>query len=259
MKTNELKKSTFQFTNTTNINNKQPIKERKRLKTFADIKHHIDGPIYSTTAKNNRPILDKKMVKGHKRFLHRNNHHPFSSKNPSDYFRCQPPDMSPETLETQLYDDFFSLPCIQSITSKSEDNIEITESYEFVEMNNNSIRISRVFRSQLSNSFKTSINREDMINTKKKPMDVHDDKENFRNEEQKIFTQIQNLKRNIQFSALDTPKKQNMMKGLVGLEDILNSSANFKDKYLSQESFGNYLCNRRQPNSIQGFKNTMRY
>ena len=258
MKTNEFRKSTRQLLNTTTTKKPRQSQARKRLKTFADIKNCIDSPAHQSLFKSNRvTIIDRKMAKDHKKSCYHNPRDFKEEKDPVNYFQCYSKEIPSDVLETYLYDELFSLPCIKSVTSQSEPNIVISESYEFVEMNNNSIHVSRVFRSQMTNSFKTSINREDMINSKIKPVETQDNKENFRSDEHRILTLIKALKKNVQFSGLDTSKKHIMFKGLTGLEEILNSDEPFKGKYLSQESFGKYLHNRQLPNSIEAFKNIL--
>lgn len=255
MKINDMRKSMRQLSNNTTTSKKRnQSMARKRLRTFADIKHCIDPTPQSTAFKSNRLTVEHKVVRGYKSSYH---HNQLMTENitPEEYFCCFTKNIPKDVLETHLYEELFGLPCIKSMTSKSEANLAITESYEFVEMNNNSIHVSRVFISQLTNSFKTTSNRDNIKQQQKGHIKPRDDKENFRNDEQRIASMLQVLKKNVQFSSLDTSKKQLMIKGIADLGEILNSDDQVKVKYLSQESFGKYLHNKQLPTPIEAFKN----
>lgn len=256
MKINELRKSTRQPSNKSSVAKKiRQSLTRQRMKTFADIKYCADATPQSTASKSNRLLSNKKMVGGVKSSFYQNYRPAVSCAKPEEYFSVLPQHIRVDVLEQQLYGQLFCMSPVKSVNSKSEVNLAITESYEFVEMNNNSIHVSRVFRSQLTNSFKTASNREDMKNSKKFQAEAQNNKENYRNDEQKIASMLHTLKKNVQFSGIDTCKKHSIVKGIVEMEDILKAEEQFKGKYLSQESFGKYLHNRQLPNSIEAFKN----
>lgn len=251
---NEFRKERKNMNSNSTAKKKYQSLARKRFKTFADIKHCIDSPSAFQSVKNHRMITIQKDSK-FRSIYNQENRYSVEMQDPLDYFHCFDVNTTPDELEIELHDSFFGMPCTKSVTSHSDANIAITESYEFVEMNNNSIHISRVFRSQLTSSFKTTSNRDDMINTKKRQMEVEINKENIRCDAQRILTMLQALKKSVQLSSLDTSKKQVMMKGIVDLTGILNSEEPLRGKYLSQESFGKYLNNKQLPNPIEAFKN----
>ena len=257
MKINEIRKSTRQLSNNSNATKKRRQSlTRQRLRTFADIKHCIDLTPQSTASKSTRFLADTRLSRGIKSSFYNKAKIPTEGVDPEKYFCPMASNTKPETLETRLFDEFFGLSCKKSESDNSQvNNLAITESYEFVEMNNNSIHVSRVFRSQLTNSFKTASNREDVKNPPRRPVDSGCDKENCRNDEQQIATMLRALKKNIQMSGMDACRKQSMVKGIAEMEETLRADERFKGKHLSQESFGKYLHNRQLPNSIEAFKN----
>lgn len=256
MKVNELRRSMRQQSHTSNTTHKNRLSPaRKRIRTFADIKQRIESSANSSASKSNRAPIAQKIASRCRSSFYASARPTVKRVCAADYFAVVCKGTRAEELEAELYDQLFGMPVAQSVTSNSHGNIAITGSYEFVEMNNNSVHISRVFRSQHSNSFKTPSYRDEPQKPMKLKLEIQNDKENYRNDEQRISNMLMALKKNVQFSTIDAYKKHTMVRGIVQIEDILQSDECHKSKHSSQQSFGKYLHSRQLPNSIEAFKN----
>jgi len=256
MKFNEIRRSTRQQSNNSSTTHKHALSPaRKRVRTFADIKQHIESTANSTASKSNRASATQKLASRCRSSFYASARPTVKRTTAAEYFATVRASAKIEELEVQLYDQLFGMPVAQSVASQSEANLAITESYEFVEMNNKSVHVSRVFRSQLSNSFKTPSYRDEPAKLKKRKPELQHDKENYRNDEQRISSMLLALKKNVQFSGVDAIKKHMLVRGVAQIEDILQSDDTQKGKYASQQSFGKYLHSRQLPNSIEAFRN----
>ena len=172
------------------------------------------------------------------------------------YFQVVPSDTNKEEFESLLFNELFDMPCVKSVVSSCDLNGMISESCEFIEMNNSSIHPSRIFRSQLSNSCAASINKDMGLISRSKGIDKFDNKENMKNDDTVIQNMLTHLKHRIQFSGFNSSKKQAMLKLVIDLNTVLNSEAESK----SYVYFGKPLDGLPENMRVDGpFKGTQNF
>ena len=225
----------------------------KRLKTFSEIKKCLKPSKSQCSTKNIKITVEPKRSVALRKSRNSRMESVKAIKTPKKFFRCFSKDINPFLLEVTMYEEFFNKPYKNSVESESESNRQISESYEFVEMNNQSIHVSKVFRSQISNSFKTSSNKEDLNIMPKKFIQMGEEKENSKNEEQRILNMVLRLKKSVQFSNIDNYKKKLLTNLIKDFEGILDDGESFKTKHQSQQSFGKHLYKRDEPLSVKVF------
>ena len=232
MKRCEIRQSSCLIPTPSSHKKKTPSIGFKQPKTFADIITSID-PINikiscRPSSRPNERFFSKKRTKP----LFYNNKENKKMRNPVKYFRIVPRNVQPNELEKTLYEELFDMPCIKSVASSVDLNGMISESYEFIEMNNSSIHPSRIFISQLSNSCATTNRKEQGMKTKDIQDENCNNKENIQNDVRGIEATLHKLKQQIQFSSFNSTKKQSLLKLIIEMNSVLHTKTDYKS-YIS--------------------------
>ena len=151
------------FMRTGKSDKKAPRRKSKRLKTLSDVKKKYNPRclLFSgqkaaqRNSHNSRPFYHSQKKKRKSRAI-------ITKTNKQDYFKTLPfsfYDPLDEETTNLLHIEFFGSPPKKSETELSGSNLKFdlgSESREFVELQNQSIHISRIFKSGLSKSFTNS-------------------------------------------------------------------------------------------------------
>lgn len=190
----------------------------RQPRTFADIKVSIDPNLSRSSWRPNKGMFDPRFTKRKPKPIYFTGTIRANARDPIEYFRTVPDGMAGPDLEALLFDELFEMPVVRSVVSSCDLNAVISESCEFIEMNNSSIHPSRIFRSGLSNSCVTGSKKEAMAVSRDCGREPFDNKENENSDEKAISTLITQLRKRVQFSGLTSCKKQSMLKTIAELD-----------------------------------------